>query len=587
MTNIFKSTLLWLSFVLLATVSFTACSDEDKDEVAQSRVEIADFTVDQTEGAITLEFFAAANWTASLSSTSWIQLDPTTRSGGAGESKLKLEWQENTGVSERKSTLLLQIGNEPTYRIEVMQYPDQPVIVVSKTQLNLEVRPEAAGGKGLFTDTLVVNSNIRWDIEGLPSWVTLDANGEPAEGRQTTIRLIFTGDASKFNKAEMTGSFKLTRISTPTVESVLDIKAVSTIDAINEEGASIQQIVMAPSPIVQDRYYAEFKIISNTDWELKNIPDWVATSTIDNATAYEGSLQTEQTVRFMMENLDTERLSQKLQFTSAKTGAIKEVDLIFPGTGDDFFEVALYFQPDFEFAASAYDSNWNPLPSAKLDLPFSITSRAYTNPNDAPYTIYFVKYENGWTYAEEATWVGVEAVQGLATRAQLVTKEFDLYVNDRRMGYDPNPTQKREALMLAVPKGVAFEELFIEWTEDLKPEYEEKTYRITQSALSGGSTNFFADFADEDTIPAAGITKIYRFETDAENFSVFAEAPEWAHVVDLVRDEFSGEVVGVEVIYEPNTTKELRVTNIHFTNYNTQIGDEETLFTLFVEQLGE
>lgn len=587
MKSIFQSTLLWMSFLLLTSLSMASCSNDDKENILPSKVEFTDFTVEQTGGTITLDFVAGSNWTASLSATSWIQLDATTRSGGAGTGKLKLEWSENTGVTERKSTLLLQIGNEPTYRVEVMQYPDQPVIVVSKSLLNLVVSPMAGGGRGLFTDTVTVNSNVRWSVEGLPNWLSVDADGEPAEGRQTSVKLVLTADQTKFNNAEMVASFKLVRVTNSSLESVLEAKAISLIEAFSTSNTAqeIATVVMAPSEASQGRYTADFMVKSNSEWVLSNLPSWAASNVLDNKEEYAATLLTEKTVRLFMQegSLDTDRLSQKLTLTNSTTGATKEVELVFPGTGNDYFEVALFFRPDFEFSASRYDGNWMPLPGATLEHPFSITTAPYTNPNDAPYAVYFVKMENGWTFAEEATWLGYEPFVGRSARSPLATKEYDLYVNDRRMGFDADPSKNREALMVVVPSSVKFEDLFQAGTEDLKPEIEEKAYRIIQSALGAAKPDFFANFGDEDTVLAAGETKLYEFETNAENLNILSDA-DWVTPGNFVIDQFSGAPIGVEISYAANATGVTRSTMVRFVMFDMQTDEEIVLFELFVEQ---
>ncbi|MGL4292241.1 MAG: BACON domain-containing protein, partial [Bacteroidales bacterium] len=487
---------IFFSFATMALLSAVGCSTDNEETLLKetSKIEIKDFSFDVNQGDTTLNFFAGANWRATLSTTSWIQIDPTTKGGSKGDSKVILSWDAHTGIKEREAILTIAIDNENPYQIKITQLPNEPIVVVDKSESLLKIDTKAANGRGEFRDTLTVKSNVKWTVKELANWFEYEVLGsiEPQEGVPTTIQVVIKGNASKYNAPEMIGDFTIGKNADAALDQNIQVKAISELKVVSADNETepVSKVYLNHSPEAGGRFVGRLRVMSNTSWAITGMPEWAFASRMDNQDGYASSLITNQVVSFTVNdaNLDTEGKQQTIVIRDAKTGLESSVELIFPGTGNEYFECKLMFPPDFKFDASRFMlPSWEPIENAVLEWEFDVLSaQNYTSLDDAPYTIHFVHLMNGYFPVQmQADWLYVDPAQNMQ-RAALNSKKMVLSVQDRNTGMDfiNNQYADRSAYMFMVPKTVAFDDLFDEATGEIKEVYMNDVRMITQKGLT-------------------------------------------------------------------------------------------------------
>ncbi|MGL5785337.1 MAG: BACON domain-containing protein, partial [Bacteroidales bacterium] len=450
-------------FALLLMV--VGCSKDDTVIKESSKIDTKDILLSLEAGKETISFVAADTWTASLSTTSWIKIDPTTRAGEAGDSKVIIEWDKNASIKERVTDLTIAVKGENPVKIRLVQFPDAPMLTADKQELNLVVKPTAGSGKGQFVDTISVKSNIKWTVKNMPAWIEYSTVGdkEPQEGVASDIQLVISANPAKFDQTLMDATIQLGQNGNEDYDVAVHVTAETIMKAIGADNAEITSLQLEYSSGASNQYTASFNLLSNTSWKLTECPQWLQPSKEDNSEEYAANLNTNIKCWFHVQttDLDTEALKGNVVFVNEKTKTTLSLEVVFPGTGLDYFENNLELNPDEPFKAKQYDENWNPIPGATSKDFDMFTAVDYKSLDDAPFTVHFVSSRYGIAESVPAHWAGVDLAQEFKTgKSPLISKRLSLYVRDRNEYMEANPYEKRFAYMIVTPKNVTFDDLF-------------------------------------------------------------------------------------------------------------------------------
>lgn len=138
-----------------------------------------------TAGSANVTISAEASWTAS-SSSSWIDVSPT--SGSSGTSTMKISVSPNTSISERTGYVNLSIGGSQRIQIPVRQRG-----IYLETELS-ELSFNAAGG----SQNLSVISNTSWIVSSVPSWITVSPSQGEGDG---VVKVIASENPNTTNRS--------------------------------------------------------------------------------------------------------------------------------------------------------------------------------------------------------------------------------------------------------------------------------------------------------------------------------------------------------------------------------------------------
>lgn len=605
MLNLKKS--MFVSFAAVTLLGAVACSESDDKGLtgAFSKIEVKDFSISVAQGDSAILFYAANDWTATLSSSSWISIDESTKVGTKGDSKVILRWKEHTGIKERATELTIAVANENPVRVKITQLPNKPILLIDQEESQLVVDRKGANGRGLFTDTLTVNSNIKWTIKEKPSWIEYNIldNKEPQEGVPTTIRMVLVGSSALFNTAEMTGAIVLGAPASEEMNQSLSIKAVSEMTVVasasETDNTPVSRIVMERSGSAGGRFSAQMVVKANTGWALENVPAWADASALNNDKEYGEYLKTQKVVSIIMKDgsLDTDQLTHTVRFRDEKTGLQQDVEIVFPGTGNDFFEARLAFPVDFSFDATAFTPDWTEIPDAVLSFDFDMVSAGdYNTIEEAPFQFFFLEANNGFYYKNEVYWANVYMAEEPTTRAALITKRLMLTVNDRNMGMEENKIETRQAYMVIAPKSVSFEDLFKAGTEDLKEEYAGTFISQKGIALADPETDIpnvvpFEKAGGEQFFTMSGITmpslyvRDFSKPEDAWDAWVLLSSDHWMSYT--IESDESGYPAYLTLSTPENTTNKKREYLVRLTEFREATQEEIIVKEFTVSQLGE
>ena len=572
------------AFILFFT-AFIACSETEVIK-EPSVVEISPITLEATsQGEQIIKFYAASDWTASLSNTSWIEIDPMTKVGSKGDAEIKLKWNENNGVKERISDLTLVIQDEEPRIVRITQLPKGPYVIAESNQLELVVNPALANGRGAFVSELTILSNVKWEIKSLPEWITYTTENDklPVEGIQTEIKLLLQANPAKFNASVMTEKLILGNGANTDSDLEVEVKVVSSIITNNTAGQATNQIVLERSAAAANRYVGEMIVESNTSWTIdtQSLPAWLTIPVADNGKEYSTSLLTNKTVKvFFNEDLiDTDRLETEILVTNSDLNLAQKVTIVFPGTGLDYYESLLYIPSEFEFSASKWDANWQPVPDAVMDMNFSMLSGSdYTGMHDAPFKFFLIEGQNGFPLKQQAYWAGID-YEGKAQgemKTPLNKHNFVLWVQDNFGG-------RREGYVIITDKDVTFDDLFLNEEGDLKPEFDEtKTYFAQKAAKQ----NDFECSIQDNYVAFGKASDVQHFDiySTPESVSTNITEHEWLSI-DLIRDDFGNMQLKVSV--KENTTGAARFQEVQVSQFISDDVPDEIIYTFLVEQAAE
>ena len=540
--------------VLFLALGFSVSCSDDDEPVVEKGISVVDKTpiaIGFDAGTKTIEFTAAGDWTASLSTTSWIKIDKTTNSGVKGSASVTLNWDEKASANIREANLTILVNGEEPFVIKITQMGVESELLIDKSELDL-VLDSNIGANGEFRDAIVVTSNVKWVIKDKPDWINIQSEGgkDPIDG-PSVIRLFISAnhDSKAFNSQNMTGSLVIGLQDDTSVDKTITAKSSNDFNIF--ESYSNNAIKTVELDITgEDGPFAGIDIKGNARWELvRPVADWLSIDEIysNNNVEYNKSIDNEKTISLGVykEKYDTKKKETTIAFRNKLTGQERSINVIFPGMGDDYIKLKFPTLVDFKFNASATTWDGNPIVKPVLDCDFLLTSSVnYTSMADCPLQFYCLKASNEWgpIFKEKVDWASIDMSNTPSSRGALTTKDFVLTLEDRNVNTDAeviNPENgyvtfdksfTRFFTLVVVNSTVNYDDMFDEVGE-LKSEYRDNSRSFKQAGV------FVPDFAPalSKEIQFANAAEVKTFE--------FTKTPSYISYV-LLKDGKETEIEG-------------------------------------------
>lgn len=507
-TNVVKTIFLLnkIFFMLFLTIGVvTSCSDDDEKQSKGgiSVIDVTPIAIGVDAGEKIIEFTAANDWTAALSTTSWINIDKTTRTGGKGSAKVKFSWDEKTSVEKRDAKLTILVSGEEPFVINITQMGTSAELNIDKTDLDLALNKEI-GENGEFRDEIVVISNIEWVIKNKPEWINIQSEDgkTPTEG-PTVIRLFVSAnhDSKAFNAPNMTGTFIIGLKDDSSMDKT--IKASSSSDFnLFEFGNDLPITQIELDVTGYDGPFVSVNVKGDSRWTLiKSDADWLDIEGENNDIEYDGDIENEKSINLSVpiDKYDTGLLETTITFKNMLTGLERPLKVIFPGMGNDYIKLDIFMPQDFKVPASS--TKWNGEVINDIDMKFEfslLSSKSYTSFEDMPFKFYFFKTnEYGYpTIKEEMNWVTAAISDAPSSRVGLTNKKITLTFEDRNINPDIDVKDEngyvthdksyvRSTALVVVPKTVQLDDMFEDQDGQfvLKGEYRDNYQIFSQNGV--------------------------------------------------------------------------------------------------------
>lgn len=530
---------------MLVTFTQTACSSDDDPIVATNGVTefnvepvVFDGIAGNQEAEIT--FRAGGAWTAMLSvTTNWVEITPT--SGRAGEAVIKVRpLADNTGITSRSINLLVLIDGESNpYTVKITQESAASSDLKISGDVSEGVMTLTADATGNnFTGVLEITSSKRWNITTTGEtgqWLSFQKDQEPQNGKETTVKLTVSGAYNKFTAPSMEGSFSL-QAEGEAVAVEIKVVANTVCNVYEKErmtaGETERTDYELVDTITSGTFLTTFYVESNVKWELTNIPEWIEVSGEQAPTNIksDGQLNSMRVgigLVLKAEYLSTTTRNASVNLVNIRGEVLKTINLTFGGAGTNYLSHDFSFPASdptgnefsFEARASYIDPDNRNDYWKKMELSFNIqTSQNYASMDEAPYHMLLCKSLNGSLIKEEVHWATLRLGDPANNTENngIYSKEVYLRANDRPDADDRNGITEagkvREAFMFIVPKNISFNDLFVEGSTSIKPEYAKAYSRFVQKQDHNATYTLAFDGLndkDEIQIPAEGKSQTY------------------------------------------------------------------------------
>jgi hypothetical protein len=206
-------------------------------------------------------------WTA-VCSDSWLSINPV--SGTSGQSILSMSCPENPDITAREATITIT-SSTLKRRIRVTQRAADAYLTLNGTSGDLTLNFTAVSE----TKSVTVGSNTSWQVNNIPSWITVS----PASGDSSgSITLTATGNTSLSSRSH-----------------TLSITSESITRSISLTQAGANEVVISPTPESLEFGNAEttqktITVTSNDSYTISASASWITLSATTGGT--NGSLGT-------------------------------------------------------------------------------------------------------------------------------------------------------------------------------------------------------------------------------------------------------------------------------------------------------
>lgn len=180
----------------------------------------------------------------------------------------------------------------------------------------------------LFTDTVMVTSNTKWEIANLPIWIKSYEMLDNIENENTNVsamRLLFTADNEKFTPQGLSEDVILRTAGGKTYNLPAKFAGFKPYISFN-----VSQIQLAIDPI-DSNYYGKVIVNSNVDWEILHQCPWCRSITeiaVNRGNGIESMGAV--TVGFERNHHDSPTMDGRMIFSDSQTGVSSQIDVMFP-----------------------------------------------------------------------------------------------------------------------------------------------------------------------------------------------------------------------------------------------------------------
>ncbi|MEG0948402.1 MAG: BACON domain-containing protein [Bacteroidales bacterium] len=498
-------------FVSLGVV-LVSCSEDDKEEVVKEpfKMELEIPAAGETKE---VDVHAIADWSVATTNSSMIKI-LSAKVGNAGEVKIKFEVLPNNSFVSRSAELNFKDGRDNV--IKIIQSGNNPDM-----SFNKEVSVSYDPAKKLFSDTIVVTSNLAWEIPAeLPEWITemKIIDGAPQESVTTNVALVVIADQDAL-KAEGNHS-SVVLASKKEQEFSLDLKFAGFSPKIE---FNTQTITMEKNILNAVQLNGSVVITSNVKWTLNqsNVV-WLDETEISNDS--KNGVETSIKVWFSMdaEKRDTEGLKGIVEILDVNSDFKNTLTIDVPPVDDAYFVVKannVGAADDKMFDAVAGEGKYTS----------DFISVYGKNPNDVTPLLFMM--ENGRPKRINYPVIGYIEKVVPTSRAALDRVDWELVVADRAENEEymgMNPYEERICAAVFFPNSMLDQwgDLKEEYLEDwvyLKSEYFTNEVMYRQKGLTAAAPTFVLSGIDDGgslTLNAGGGTQFFQYEA---NFSVERE----------------------------------------------------------------
>lgn len=211
--------------------------------------------VSNEAGAFTFDITSNTDWVIS-NIPDWITLGSTT---GDSDETVTVSYSANETTESRVGTFTIT-ANDLKETITVTQSGTTPTLSLSTESESV------AAEEGAFT--LDITSNTDWSITNIPDWITLSSitgNGDK------TVTVSYSANKTYDE-----------RVGTFTVKSD-EITLTVSVTQAGEVFVATLSISRTDETVDCGSGSFSFNIISNTDWTITNIPDWITLSAVNGS----------------------------------------------------------------------------------------------------------------------------------------------------------------------------------------------------------------------------------------------------------------------------------------------------------------
>lgn len=228
-------------FAFMMALVITSCGgSSDEEEEAQLLVSPNSFTLSSDGDSQVLKIQSNTSWFIT-GAAGWLSVSA---SSGKGNSSIVLTAQENNGIDERKSTLIVQSeGGEISQPISIVQQGVSVSLSVDVREINLV----EMGKEQSFN----ITCNTSWNISGKPEWLTISST-------------TGTGNATIKISANSVNNSPSNRNATLNISAS---GASQTIEVIQKAGLAAESNVTANTVVVlSDCFATDFEYEANTTY---------------------------------------------------------------------------------------------------------------------------------------------------------------------------------------------------------------------------------------------------------------------------------------------------------------------------------
>lgn len=563
---------LWIGGCILLGSVFVSCSDDKEKEVAVAEPFKMEIEVPASGETKTIEVQAIADWKLTTTNSSMIDI-LSSKVGGMGIVKVEFRVNQNNTFKMRSAELNFTDGRNNV--IKVTQAAANADMSFNKP-VQIAYNPD----KKIFTDTVVVTSNLLWELPSqMPDWIEemRMIDGEPQENTTTHVKLVIIAKQDALKASGNSEEVVLAKKDDHNF--VLTIRFAGYTPKIDFDDS---KVVLIKDIMNASQFIGSITVNSNVKWSLdQEGVTWL--DQVDPAlNKSANAVETFSKIWFTMDaqRLDTDGLTGSVTFKDLHGDFTKSLSLEVNAPDADYILV----KSDLTMADNAVLPAINTNP----DQPNGIIRLFAKDPSRYQPVVFLL--HNGRLKATVQPIAFIDPAS-VSTRAELGYTEWHLFAKDRMefesyQGMDPY--SERTGVVLFLPESmlqwgdVKDEYLdFVGGEAYLKDEYFVNEVMYRQAGLTAEAPQFGIIGVPDGTslqLNAAGGTQKFAYEL---NFNIEREGVyTLPGDIDWCKIHFDTETNSLEFETTANTSGKQRNEKIEFIHGKS----DQTLYTVTIVQ---
>ncbi|MGL4293331.1 MAG: hypothetical protein ACRCSQ_07140 [Bacteroidales bacterium] len=563
---------LLFGLTILSGSVFVSCSEDEKDATVVVEPFKMELEVPAAGETKSVEVEAIADWKLSTTNSSMIKII-SPKVGNAGKVKIEFEVNPNNMFTSRSAEI--NFIDSRNNVIKVIQGGANPNMSFSKPLL---VTYDAK--KGLFTDTVVVTSNLSWEIPSeYPQWIEemKMIDGTPQENTTTNVKLVVI---AKQDALKPEGNVSTVVLATKNdTEHTIELTYEGFTPKVELD---VEKVVMHRDELNSHQYIGHATITSNVKWTLiQNEVVWLDETDLSNNKS-QNAIETSTKVWFTMaaDKLDTDGLSGTVLVKDINSELSKPLVLEIQPLDAGFVLVK----------STLTMADADVVPATNDPETAAGTISVYAK-NSQDYLPAIFLMENGRAKESRLPLAFIEP-KASASRAALDRAEWQLFAADRSENeshQQMDPYLERMCAVVFLHKSMfeygSIKEEYMEFDENwngyLKEEYFKNEVMYRQQGLTAADPEFVLSGISDGgslTLNSNGGSQFFQYELnfniDREGVYVVPAELSWSEIY------FDTASNSIEIKSKPNTTGASRMKKIEFIHGKT----DKSLFTVTLVQ---